>query len=134
MNREQTIKILAVLRSAYPHFYRDTTEQDALDAINLWAAMFVEEPYEIVASAVKAVISGDKKGFPPHIGAVKDQIEKIAPKNALPGSIGIDYDLLTWYQERNEKLHAAGVPTLVEARVQGIPYAKWAAMCDAAGV
>ena len=39
--------------------------------------MFDEEPYELVAAAVKAFISGDGKGFPPAIGQIKDRIRQI---------------------------------------------------------
>ena len=77
MTREDTIKILSVLRGAYPAFYRDITKQEAESTIALWESMFDEEPYELVAAAVKAFISGDGKGFPPAIGQIKDRIRLI---------------------------------------------------------
>ena len=77
MTREDTIKILSVLRGAYPAFYRDITKQEAESTIALWESMFDEEPYELVAAAVKAFISGDGKGFPPAIGQIKERIRLI---------------------------------------------------------
>jgi hypothetical protein len=77
MTREDTIKILTVLRGAYPAFYRDITKQEAESTIALWASMFEEEPYELVGAAVKAFISGDGKGFPPAIGQIKERIRQI---------------------------------------------------------
>lgn len=77
MTREDTIKILSVLRGAYPAFYRDITKQEAETTIALWAAMFDEEPCELVGAAVKAFISGDTKGFPPSIGQIKERIRQI---------------------------------------------------------
>ena len=77
MTREDTIKILSVLRGAYPGFYRDTTKQEAEATIALWQSMFDEEPYELVGAAVKAFISGDGKGFPPAIGQIKERIRLI---------------------------------------------------------
>ena len=77
MTREETIKILAVLRGAYPAFYRDITKQEAESTIALWSSMFDEEPFELVGAAVKAFISGDSKGFPPSIGQVKERIRQI---------------------------------------------------------
>lgn len=77
MNREDTIKILSVLRGAYPAFYRDITKQEAESTIALWESMFDEEPYELVGAAVKAFISGDGKGFPPAIGQIKERIRQI---------------------------------------------------------
>ena len=77
MTREDTIKVLSVLRGAYPAFYRDITKQEAESTIALWASMFEEEPYELVGAAVKAFISGDGKGFPPAIGQIKERIRLI---------------------------------------------------------
>ncbi len=77
MTREETIKILAVLRGAYPAFYRDITKQEAESTIALWMSMFDEEPYELVGAAVKAFIAGDSKGFPPAIGQIKERIRQI---------------------------------------------------------
>ena len=77
MTREDTIKILSVLRGAYPAFYRDITKQEAESTIALWESMFDEEPYELVGAAVKAFISGDGKGFPPAIGQIKERIRLI---------------------------------------------------------
>ena len=39
MDRQETMKILSVLRGAYPAFYRDTSRQEAEAIVNLWAAM-----------------------------------------------------------------------------------------------
>lgn len=77
MTREGIIKILSVLRGAYPAFYRDIDKQEAESVINLWESMFAEEPYGVVAAAVKAFISGDSKGFPPSIGQIKEKIRII---------------------------------------------------------
>lgn len=77
MTRDETIDLLSVLKAAYPNFYRDMTRKDADHVVSLWTDMFNEEPAELVALAVKAHIATDKKGFPPHIGAIKDAIVKI---------------------------------------------------------
>lgn len=83
MTREETTKILAVLRGAYPAFYRDITKQEAYSTIDLWESMFDEEPYELVAAAVKAFIAGDSKGFPPSIGQVKERIRQITQPDEM---------------------------------------------------
>lgn len=77
MDRQETMKILSVLRGAYPAFYRDTSRQEAEAIVNLWAGMFAEDDYQLVAAAVKALIVADKKGFPPVIGQVKEYIRKL---------------------------------------------------------
>lgn len=78
MTREDVIKIMSVLRGAYPQFYRDISKQEALDTINLWSDMFLDDPAELVAAAVKAFISSDAKGFPPSIGIIRDNMRKLS--------------------------------------------------------
>ena len=77
MTRDETIDLLSVLKAAYPNFYRDMTRKDADHVIDLWFDMFKDEPAGLVALAVKRHIATDTKGFPPHIGAIKDSIIKI---------------------------------------------------------
>lgn len=77
MTREQTLGIMAVLRGAYPSFYRDMAKQEALDVVNLWSELFADDDPALVAAAVKALIASDAKGYPPHIGAVKEQMRKL---------------------------------------------------------
>lgn len=83
MTREDTLDLLSVLKAAYPNFYRDMTRQDAGHVVDLWFEMFKDEPVELVALAVKAHIATDTKGFPPHIGAIKDAIVKIQQPNEM---------------------------------------------------
>lgn len=77
MTEAETIDLLSVLKAAYPNFYRDMTRKDADQVISLWTEMFKDEPAGLVALAVKRHIATDTKGFPPHIGAIKDAIGKI---------------------------------------------------------
>lgn len=78
MTFEETLAIMSVLKAAYPNYYKDMKRSEAESIVSLWAEMFKDEPAELVAVAVKAHIANDKKGFPPHIGAIKDAIIKIA--------------------------------------------------------
>ena len=77
MTTEDTIQMFAILKAAYPNFYKGMSRQDAEGILNLWQSMFAEDPAEVVASAVKAHIASDTKGFPPHIGAIKEAIRKV---------------------------------------------------------
>ena len=77
MNRSETLAILSVLKAAYPNFYRGLSAADAEAAVSLWEDLFQADPPELVGAAVKALIATDKKGFPPHIGAVKEKIRQI---------------------------------------------------------
>lgn len=77
MTREETLAIMSVLKAAYPNFYKDMKRSEADGIVNLWAAMFADEPADLVAVAVKGYIATDVKGFPPHIGAIKTAIVKL---------------------------------------------------------
>ena len=83
MTRDDVIKIMSVLRGAYPHFYRDISKQEAYDTINLWTDIFSNDDASIVASAVKSLIDGDDKGFPPTIGQVKAKMRLLVGSDEL---------------------------------------------------
>lgn len=83
MTRDDVIKIMSVLRGAYPYFYRDISKQEAYDTINLWTDMFSNDDASIVAAAVKSLIDGDDKGFPPTIGQVKAKMRLLAGSDEL---------------------------------------------------
>lgn len=82
MNRDETALIMATLRAAYPSFYRNASEYDAQTALNLWATMFEDEPYKLVEAAVMQYIATDAKGYPPHLGAIKNSVYKLSTPDA----------------------------------------------------
>lgn len=83
MERSDVLKIMAVLRGAYPQFYRDISRQEAEDTVCLWLDMFRKDDPAIVGAAVKSIIDGDEKSFPPTIGQVKAKMRLIAGKGEL---------------------------------------------------
>jgi len=77
MTREETLKIMAILRAAYPQYYRSISKQEALDTLNLWTDLFADDDTALVAAAVKALIAGDTREFPPLIGTIKEKMRQI---------------------------------------------------------
>lgn len=77
MNVAETSQIMDILAAAYPRFYAGNEAPDPESVLSLWATMFAEDDFMIVAAAVKALIAGDVKGFPPVIGQVKARIRQI---------------------------------------------------------
>lgn len=78
MTKEETAKIMAVLKAAYPDYYRGMTKDDAMNIVNLWHVMFQEEDFKMVQAAVQHYIATDAKQFrPPHIGAIKESLYKM---------------------------------------------------------
>ena len=75
MNRTETMAIMAILKEAYPYYYKDKSKEELNHTVNLWAEMFASDPAKIVAEAVKALICTLK--FPPTIADVKEKIALI---------------------------------------------------------
>jgi uncharacterized protein (UPF0335 family) len=83
MDKFETTSILAVLKAAYPKFYQGPSLEEANSIVNLWAEMFADDPAEIVATAVKAMIASRNSNFPPNIGEVKEQIRKLTTPDSM---------------------------------------------------
>lgn len=83
MNLVETAKLMAVLETAYPMFYAKKTQQEREDAIRLWAEMFADEPGELVAMAVKALIKTRASTFPPGIGEITEKIQQLTQPNEM---------------------------------------------------
>ena len=83
MTRTETIAVMSILKAAYPAYYRDMKRQDAEAVVNLWTEMLSDYPADLVAAAVKSHIAADRKGFPPHIGAIIAAIGDISRPNEL---------------------------------------------------
>ena len=75
MTRDETKAILAILKAAYPNFYKDMERVDAKNIVDLWAVMFAEENAQVVTEAVRALMCTLK--FPPTIADVKEKISMI---------------------------------------------------------
>lgn len=78
MTLEETGIVMDILTTAYPHFYSGPNAPDMVKAIRLWHEMFSRDDVALVAAAVKALIETDSKGYPPHIGAVKEKLRLIS--------------------------------------------------------
>ena len=77
MNKVETMGIMAVLKEAYPMYYRDKSKTELNAAVNLWAEMFADDDINLVKAAVKTYIANDTKGFPPVIGQIKSALYKL---------------------------------------------------------
>lgn len=70
MTRNETIKILAILKTSYPSFYKDM--DDIETTINVWSEMFIQEDYRLVSLAVKELIN--TYDYPPTIATIKNKM------------------------------------------------------------
>lgn len=75
MTREETTKILAILKAAYPNSYKNMSQKEALGTVAVWHMQFADMPAEIVMMAVQKCISTST--FTPSISEVKKKISSI---------------------------------------------------------
>lgn len=75
MTREETIKLLSILKAAYPNSYKGMTRDEANGTISVWAMHFSKIPADIVLIAVNKIIS--KSAFPPSINEVKSELSAL---------------------------------------------------------
>jgi len=78
LTKQETMAIMAILREAYPMYYKNKAKDELTASVNLWASMFAEDDPRLVQSAIKAWIATDTKGFPPVIGQIKDQMRRLS--------------------------------------------------------
>lgn len=75
MNQLETMKIMAVIETAYPRFYAQKTAEERENAVRLWAQVFAEDPYNVVSMAVMALIKTSP--YPPQPSDVNAKIQQI---------------------------------------------------------
>ena len=75
MTKQEALAVLAILKTAYPSFYKDYSKEELNAAVELWASMFVNESGKVVLEAVKSLICTLK--YPPTIADVKEKIVAI---------------------------------------------------------
>lgn len=72
MTREETIKVLAILKAAYPNSYKGMTREEAQGTVSVWTMQFAAFPVEVVLLAINKIIASST--FPPTISEVKEKM------------------------------------------------------------
>ncbi len=75
MTNVETAKIMMAFQTAYPRYYAGKTDADIEASIKLWRRMLEQYDYNLVESAVLALIATQK--FPPTIAEVIEKIQYI---------------------------------------------------------
>ena len=75
MTKDETLRVLAILKAAYPASYNGMTKREANGTVAVWCMQFADVPVDIVLMAVQKLISTSK--FPPAISEVKSKIGSI---------------------------------------------------------
>lgn len=91
MTREDTIKVLAILKAAYPASYRNMSRDEANGTVMIWATQFASDPLDVVLIAVQKLIATN--AFPPTISEVKSKLRALyweAEGELMINSNGLD--------------------------------------------
>jgi len=91
MNRVETLKIMAILKASYPAFYSKIPPEEYAGIASIWQESFNEEPYELVAVAVKSLIK-THSGYPPDIATISTEL-----KNLVSAATGEPTDEELWF-------------------------------------
>ncbi len=83
MTKIETMGVMAILKAAYPLYYKDKSKEELTSVVNLWTELFADDDINLVKAAVKRHIATDTKGFPPVIGQIKQSLVKIVEPNEL---------------------------------------------------
>ena len=83
MTKEETTKIIFMIKSTYPKTYEKFSDLDFQNMLDMWAFCFEEYDYRQISLALKAYITSNTSGFPPVPGQLIQLATQSAPKNEL---------------------------------------------------
>ena len=75
MNKHEAVKLLAVIKVAYPTAYRDMDEASKMATVNMWAGSFPDVPYPIMEQAFNHFRMVSK--FPPTVAEMVAELKEI---------------------------------------------------------
>lgn len=75
MTREESIKLLALIKVAYPSSYKDMDKTSAEATVNMWCTSFPDVPYSIMELAFNNFRMESK--FPPTVADMCEELRNI---------------------------------------------------------
>lgn len=75
MNKQEAIKLLALIKVAYPTAYRDMDQASKQATVNMWAGSFPDVPYPIMEQAFNHFRMVSK--FPPTVAEMVEELKQI---------------------------------------------------------
>lgn len=75
MNREESIKLLALIKVAYPTAYKDMDNASKQATVNMWQTTFPDVPYLIMEMAFNRYRMASK--FPPTVAEMCEELEHL---------------------------------------------------------
>jgi hypothetical protein len=84
MNKQEAIKLLALIKVAYPTAYKDMDQASKQATVNMWEGSFPDIPYPIMEQAFNHFRMVSK--FPPTVAEMVDELSHIYHQ-ALEGAL-----------------------------------------------
>lgn len=84
MNKQEAVKLLALIKIAYPTAYRDMDDASKKATVNMWHMSFPEVPYPIMEQAFNHFRMVSK--FPPTVAEMVEELRSIYFK-AVEGAL-----------------------------------------------
>ena len=75
MTLEESIKILALIKLAYPNSYKDVDKDTQIATVNMWQRNFSTIPLAVMEMALDHFIKSSK--FPPTIADICEELQRI---------------------------------------------------------
>ena len=75
MNKQEAVKLLALIKVAYPTAYRDMDDASKKATVNMWAGSFPDVPYPIMEQAFSHFRMVSK--FPPTVAEMVEELKHI---------------------------------------------------------
>ena len=75
MNREESIKLLALIKVAYPTAYKDMDTASKQATVNMWQTTFRDTPYPIMEMAFNRFRMASK--FPPTVAEMCEELRHL---------------------------------------------------------
>lgn len=104
MTFEESVKLLALIKLAYPNSYKDIDKDTQLATVNMWQRVFANVPFAIMELALDHFVKGSK--FPPTIAEICDELKGIHSEaliNVLTLEAGNERDFYLKIMEHTEK-------------------------------
>lgn len=123
MTKDETIKLLAIIKAAYPSFARGMTKTETQMTIEIWYGQFSLFPFEVMLMAINKIIATNT--FAPTPSEVRTKLKLMhyeAKAELLAGDINTEQanKLRTIYNSCKDATAEPSLLSLTSERRQGI--------------
>ena len=83
MTKNDVMKIIAILEVNYPQHYQKLNDEQMDNLLSLWCELWKDTDANLIANAVKTIISTDTSPFPPNIATINTKAYELTHKSSL---------------------------------------------------